>query len=115
MRRTLLFEKNGDLVGGWQILNHDDLFIIDLTEVCNLVDGATIEVYLTTASDQIGNQARATDRLDSLLCWLRLLLAVDERHIGNVDLQEIVLSSTTAQLGHGLNKGHALDVAYRAP
>jgi hypothetical protein len=57
------------------------------------------------------SRTSTTDRLDRLLCRLRLLLAVDHRHVGNVNLQEIVLARTPPQMRHSLDKGHALDVA----
>jgi hypothetical protein len=61
---------------------------------------------------QIRNQTITPHRLDSLLRGLRLLLAVDNRDIGDVNLHEVVLARTSPELAHGLNKGHALDIAY---
>ena len=59
---------------------------------------------------QVGNEARTTDRFDGLLSRFRLLLAIDDRHVRYVNLQEVVLAGTTAQLCHSLNERHALDV-----
>lgn len=59
---------------------------------------------------QVRNEARTTDRLDGLLSGLRLLLAIDDRHVRYVNLQEVVLAGTTAQLCHSLNERHALNV-----
>lgn len=60
---------------------------------------------------QVRNETSASHRLDSLLCRLRLLLAVDNGYVRNVDLQKVVLAGTSPQLRHGLNKGHALNIA----
>jgi hypothetical protein len=38
---------------------------------------------------------------------------MNDRHVANVDLHEVVLSSSSPQLAHSLDEGHALDVADR--
>lgn len=62
---------------------------------------------------QIGNQTSAAHALDGHLCGLCLLLAVDQGHVADVDLHEVVSSSAHSELRHGLDKGHALDVTNR--
>lgn len=61
---------------------------------------------------QIWDQTVTPHRLDSLLRRLRLLLAVDNRDIRDVNLHEVVSARTPPQLAHSLNEGHALDVAH---
>ena len=46
------------------------------------------------------------------MCRLRLPLAVDDRNVRDVNLQEIVLARPPSQLSHSLNEGHALDVPH---
>lgn len=65
-----------------------------------------------TWTHQVGDQTRTSHCLDGLLGGLRLLLSIDNRHVRHMDLQEIVLARTAPELGHGLDKGHALDVAH---
>lgn len=60
---------------------------------------------------QIGDQTITPNRLDGLLCRLGLLLAMDDRHVRDVDLHKVVLARPSPQLTHGLDEGHALDVA----
>lgn len=61
---------------------------------------------------QIRDQTITPHRLDGLLRRLRLLLAVNDRDIRDVNLHEVVLARTPPQLAHSLNEGHALDIAY---
>jgi len=60
---------------------------------------------------QIGDQTITPNRLDRLLGRLGLLLAVNDRHVRDVYLHEVVLARPSPQLTHGLDEGHALDVA----
>ena len=49
-----------------------------------------------------------------MLCRLGFLLAIDDWHVGNVDLKEIVATCTPAKLSQRFHKGHALDVTNRS-
>ena len=46
-----------------------------------------------------------------MLGGLRLLLSVDDGHVRDVDLHEVVAAGAAPQLSQGLDKGHALHVA----
>lgn len=61
---------------------------------------------------QIRNQTVTPHSLDGLLRRLRLLLAMNDRHIRDVDLHEVVLSRPSPQLAHRLDERHALDIAH---
>lgn len=39
---------------------------------------------------------------------------MNDGHIRDVDLHEVVLSGASPQLTHGLNEGHTLNIAHRA-
>jgi hypothetical protein len=67
--------------------------------------------FVKRATHQVRNQTSTPSSLDGLLCGLRLLLTVDEGHVGDVDLEEVVLARPTAQLSHGLDERHALDIS----
>jgi hypothetical protein len=69
-----------------------------------------VAVSKSTQPVSLPAHTRTTDSLDRLLRRLRLLLAVDDGHVRNVDLEEIVLAGAAAQMRHGLDEGHALDV-----
>jgi hypothetical protein len=103
------------------------LFCVDLAEVRDLLDGRGLEVALASTGDlemvsissspafrvttyQIRNQTITPHRLDRLLRRLRLLLSVNDRHVTNVDLHEVVLSSSSPQLAHSLDERHALNI-----
>jgi hypothetical protein len=60
---------------------------------------------------QIRNETITPHRLDRLLRRLRLLLAMNDWHVADVDLHKVVLSSSSPQLTHGFDKRHALNVA----
>lgn len=62
-------------------------------------------------TDQIWDQTSGADGLDGLLRRLRLLLAMNDRDVGDVDLQKIIPSSPAPQTRHGLDERHALDVS----
>ena len=62
---------------------------------------------------QIRYQTIAPHSLDSLLCGLRLLLSVNDGHIRDVDLHEIILARPSPQLAHSLDEGHALNITDR--
>jgi hypothetical protein len=64
---------------------------------------------------QVRYQTITPDRFDSLLRRLRLLLSMDDRHIADMDLHEVVLTRSSPQLAHSLDEGHTLNVANCAP
>ena len=66
---------------------------------------------LVYSTHQIRNQTRAADSLNGLLSRLRLLLSIDDRHVRDVDLQEVVPARTAPELRHSLDERHALDIA----
>lgn len=45
-----------------------------------------------------------------MLCGFRLLLAVDDGHVRDVDLHEVVAAGAPPKLSHSLDKRHALHV-----
>jgi hypothetical protein len=123
----LLLEKHGHLVDGRHVAHDNDLFGVDLAEVRYLLDGRGLEVALASTGDlemvsissnpafrastyQIRNQTITPHRLDRLLRRLRLLLSVNHRHVTNVDLHEVVLSSSSPQLAHSFDERHALNI-----
>jgi hypothetical protein len=59
---------------------------------------------------QIWNHAVAAHRLDGVLCGLGLLLAVDDGHVRDVDLHEVVTAGAPSKLSHSLDERHALHV-----
>lgn len=61
-------------------------------------------------ADQVGNETSTPDALDSVLGRLRLLLAVDDGDIGDVDIDEVVLASSVTELSEGLDERHALNI-----
>lgn len=61
-------------------------------------------------TDQVGNETSTPDALDSVLGRLRLLLAVDDRDVRDVDVDKVVLASSVTELGEGLNERHALNI-----
>jgi hypothetical protein len=63
------------------------------------------------SSYQIRNQSCPSDISNRLLSRLGLLLSLDHRDQGDVNLQKVSLPSTSFQLSHGLNEGRALDIA----
>jgi len=70
--------------------------------------------YIYKRAYQIGDQTVTPYGLDGLLRRLRLLLAVNNGHIRDVNLHEVVPARPPPQLAHGLDEGHALDVSDRA-
>lgn len=59
---------------------------------------------------QVGCETGGTGIADSLLSWLGLLLTANNGNKRDVDLEEVFLSGTTAQLSHGLNKGPRFNI-----
>lgn len=49
-----------------------------------------------------------------MLSRFGLLLAVDNRNIGDVDVDEVILASLMPKLSECFNKGHALDITNSA-
>lgn len=45
-----------------------------------------------------------------MLGRLRLLLAVDDRNVRDVNVDEVVLASPVTELGESLNERHALNI-----
>lgn len=64
---------------------------------------------------QIWNQSSSTNVSDGLLGWLRLLLALNDRHQRDMNLQEVAFSSSSLQLSHSLNKWSTLNISNGTP
>jgi hypothetical protein len=126
--QLLLLEEHGHLVDGWHIPDYDNLLGVDLAEMRNLLYRRGLKVPLASTGDletisihsestsraptyQVRYQTITPHRFDRLLCRLRLLLSMNDWHVANVDLHEVVLAGSSPQLAHGLNERHALNIA----
>lgn len=67
---------------------------------------------LETLAYQIGIQTRTSNILDCLLSWFSLLLLIDHRYHGDVDMQEVTSSSLSSKLSQCLNKWSIFDVTH---
>lgn len=74
----------------------------------------TVKKWWMLRAYQIRNHAVAAHRLDGVLCRLRLLLAVDDGHVRDVDLHEVVAARPPSKLSEGFHKRHALHIANSA-
>lgn len=66
------------------------------------------------ATNQVRNETSTPDALDGVLSRLRLLLAVDDRDVRDVDVDEVVFASPVTELGEGLHERHALNITNSA-
>lgn len=99
------------MVGRADVVDCDDLLWLDLAEHSDLVCGSLLEWDVATAGNKIWGKTSGSGILDSSLCWLGLLLALDDWHEGDVDLEEVILPCSASQLAHRLNKWCRLNVA----
>lgn len=71
-----------------------------------------LEVAQRKCTHQIWDQTVTPHRLDGLLRRLRLLFAVNNRHIRDVNLHKVVLARASPELAHSLDEGHALNITH---
>lgn len=109
--QTLVLEENWDVVGGADVVHGDNLLWLDLTEHGDLVSGGLLEWDVASAGDQIWAETGGSGVLDGGLCWLGLLLSLDDWDEGNVNLEEVVLSGSASELSHRLNEWRRLDIS----
>jgi hypothetical protein len=91
-------------------LVHGALLKLDITAACNLVQLA-LPYKTNSCTYEIWNKTSTSNIPNCLLCRLRLLLTLDDRNEGDVNLEEIALSSSPLQLSHRLDERRALDIA----
>lgn len=66
------------------------------------------------STDQVWDDAGTANTFDGVLSRLCLLLAIYERDIGHMDIDEVVLASLVLKLGQSLNERHAFDITNSA-
>ena len=108
---VLSVEEDWHLVDAGHVVDDHDLPLLDLAVQGDLGDGGGLEGLVAAAGEEIGDDARAADRLDGMLGRLGLLLSVDGGHEGDVDAEEVGLGGYVSELGEGFDEGHGLDVA----
>lgn len=70
-------------------------------------------VWKASRTNQVRDNASAADTLDGMLSRLGLLLAVNKRDVGYMDVDEVALASLVLELGQSLDERHALDITNR--
>lgn len=107
---SLRLEKDRNLVSGGNIVNPNNLIPFDLTGVGELANRHLLQRGLAAASNQVRPQTTAANIADSPLGRLGLLLRAYQRHIADVDLEEIAFSCASLKLTHRFDKRGALDI-----
>ena len=79
--------------------------------ICPLSTCSTI--YQSRGCYQVWNEASAANCFDSLLRGFRFLLAIDDRDVGDVNIQKVIPSGSSSKLCHGLYERHTLYVSNR--
>lgn len=108
---ALVLEENWDVVGRADVVDCDDLLWLDLAEHGDLIRSSLLERNVATTGNQIWAETRGARILDRSLGWLGLLLALNDWHERDVNLEEVVLSCSASKLAHGLNKWCRLNIA----
>ena len=108
---ALVLEENWDVVGRADVVDCNDLLWLDLAEHGDLIRSSLLERNVATTGNQIWAETRGARILDRSLRWLGLLLALNDWHEGDVNLEKVILSSSAPKLAHSLNKWRRLDVA----
>ena len=87
--------------------------LVDVAEVGDLRLDLRLQRAVGAAEQDVGLDAEAGELLDAVLGRLGLHLAGggDERHQGEVDVEDVVAAAVPAELADGLEEGQALDVA----
>lgn len=115
LQKTLLFEKEWDVVRRRYIVNGQDLVQFNLAIMRNLVDGVTAQLFEAPTGYEIRAETEASYVSDRCLGRLRFLFAAHDRDERDVRLQEIVLAGSSSQRAHSLNEGSAFHIAHGAP
>lgn len=128
--KLLVVQKDRHVVSGVDVVDRDNLLVVDIAKEGNLLDGSRVKGLRAAAGNlfskrqrsqylpphsggdlyQIGRQSSGPNISDSRLGRLRLLLATNDRHQRNVDLQEVTLTSAPSKLTQGFDERRGLDI-----
>ncbi len=113
---TLVAERLGDEVDVSHVLVGDDRLGLDVGEERDLVADVRGQGVARPANDYVRVNTDAAQLVHRVLRRLRLQLArgLDERHEGNVEVEDVLGADLAPELADRLEEGLRLDVADRA-